>query len=161
MPIVISSQVFTKQSPGIFLEQVTVRYISELPGGSASKEPACQCRRRNRRRFDPWVGKILWRRAWRPTPVFLLENPMDRGAWRATAHGVTKSRTRLSTHITQLHLYTKNKKWTGLKKKEERYLEKRKRHTPSPGRTTRPVPEGLQEGSLQRRGPAGPLDRSW
>ena len=25
-----------------------------------------------------------------------LENPMDRGAWQATVHGVTKSRTRLS-----------------------------------------------------------------
>ena len=25
-----------------------------------------------------------------------LENPIDRGAWRATAHGVTKSRTQLS-----------------------------------------------------------------
>ena len=22
-------------------------------------------------RFDPWVGKILWRRDWLPTPVFL------------------------------------------------------------------------------------------
>ena len=21
-------------------------------------------------RFDPWVGKIPWRRAWQPTPVF-------------------------------------------------------------------------------------------
>ena len=21
--------------------------------------------------FDPWVGKILWRTAWQPTPVFL------------------------------------------------------------------------------------------
>ena len=21
--------------------------------------------------FDPWVGKILWRRKWQPTPVFL------------------------------------------------------------------------------------------
>ena len=21
--------------------------------------------------FDPWVGKIPWRRAWQPTPVFL------------------------------------------------------------------------------------------
>ena len=27
-----------------------------------------------------------------------LENPMDRGAWWATVYGVTKSRTRLSTH---------------------------------------------------------------
>ena len=25
-----------------------------------------------------------------------LENPMDRGAWRATVHGVAKNRTRLS-----------------------------------------------------------------
>ena len=23
-------------------------------------------------RFNPWVGKILWRRAWQPTPVFML-----------------------------------------------------------------------------------------
>ena len=29
-----------------------------------------QCRRPG---FDPWVGKIPWRRAWQPTPVFLLE----------------------------------------------------------------------------------------
>ena len=28
--------------------------------------------------FDYWVGKIPWRRAWQSTPVFLLENPMDR-----------------------------------------------------------------------------------
>ena len=43
-----------------------------------------------------WVGKILWRRAWHPTPVFLPRgNPMDRGAWPTTVHGVTQSRTRL------------------------------------------------------------------
>ena len=35
------------------------------------KEPTCQCRRCKRRGFDPWVGKILWRRAWQPTLVFL------------------------------------------------------------------------------------------
>ena len=29
---------------------------------------------------------------WQPTPVFLLENPLDRGAWRAAVHGVTQSR---------------------------------------------------------------------
>ena len=23
-------------------------------------------------RFNPWVGNIPWRRAWQPTPVFLL-----------------------------------------------------------------------------------------
>ena len=119
--------------------------------------------------FDPWEGKIPWRRKWQPTPVFLsgkcygqkslmgcsprgckdsdtteqlsnsvhlnqavqpestgstcsagdpgstpasgrssgegngnplqhscLENPTDRGAWRAAAHGITKSQTGLS-----------------------------------------------------------------
>ena len=30
-----------------------------------------QCRRHRRCGFDPWVGKIAWRRAWQPTPVFL------------------------------------------------------------------------------------------
>ena len=29
-----------------------------------------------------------------------MENPMDRGAWRTTVHGATKSQTRLSTHCT-------------------------------------------------------------
>ena len=31
--------------------------------------------------FDPRAGKIPWRRAWQPTPVFFLENPHgQRGA---------------------------------------------------------------------------------
>ena len=42
-----------------------------LPGGSSGKEPTCQCRQRKSHEFDPWVGKIPWRRVWQPTPVFL------------------------------------------------------------------------------------------
>ena len=70
-------------------------------GGSNGKEPACQCRRHKWWGFDPWVGNIPWRKVWQPTPVFLLENPMDRGAWRATVHRVAKSQTwlkQLSMH---------------------------------------------------------------
>ena len=37
----------------------------------SSKEPALQCRRHRRHGFDPWVGKIHWRRDRLPTPVFL------------------------------------------------------------------------------------------
>ena len=33
---------------------------------------------------------------WHPTPVLLLENPMDGGAWQAAVHGVAKSQTRLN-----------------------------------------------------------------
>ena len=31
-------------------------------------------------------------------PSNLVENPMDRGVWHATVHGVTRSGTRLSMH---------------------------------------------------------------
>ena len=41
------------------------------PGRLSGKEPACQCRRHRRLKFDPQVGKIPWRRAWQPTLVFL------------------------------------------------------------------------------------------
>ena len=41
-------------------------------------------------------GKIPWRRAWQPTPVFCLENPVDRRAWWAVVHRVAKSQTWLS-----------------------------------------------------------------
>ena len=44
----------------------------DFPGGASDKEPTCQLRRRKSRGFDPWVGKIPLRRAWQPTPVFLL-----------------------------------------------------------------------------------------
>ena len=33
------------------------------------------CLRCRRRGFNPWVGKIPWRRAWQPTPVFLPGEP--------------------------------------------------------------------------------------
>ena len=37
--------------------------IMGFPGGASGKEPACQCRRHKRCGFDPWVGKISWKRA--------------------------------------------------------------------------------------------------
>ena len=35
---------------------------------------------------------------------FFLENPMDRGAWRATVHGVAKSQIRLKQLSTHIHV---------------------------------------------------------
>ena len=37
-------------------------------GGTDSKESTCNAGEPG---FDPWVGKIPWRRAWQPSPVFL------------------------------------------------------------------------------------------
>ena len=48
-----------------------------FPGDAGGKKPACQCRSHRRHRFDPWVWKIPWRRAWKPTPVF----------WSGESHG--------------------------------------------------------------------------
>ena len=39
-----------------------------FPSGSDCKESAYKCRKP---RFNPWVRKILWRREWQLTPVFL------------------------------------------------------------------------------------------
>ena len=48
----------------------------------------------------PWSGRSPGGRG-NPLQYPCLENPIDRGAWQVTVHGVTKSQTRLkrlSTH---------------------------------------------------------------
>ena len=42
----------------------------DLPGGTGVKNPCLQCGRDG---FDPWVGKIPWRRKCQPTLVSLPE----------------------------------------------------------------------------------------
>ena len=39
--------------------------------GTTGKEPICQCKRCKRHVFNPWVGKVPWRRTWPSTPVLL------------------------------------------------------------------------------------------
>ena len=41
---------------------------SQVTGG---KGPAGQCRRCKRSEFNPWIGRIPWRRKWHPSLVFL------------------------------------------------------------------------------------------
>ena len=80
-------------------------FILLLPEWHSDQEYSCQCRRHVRHRFSLWVRKILWRRKWQPTPVFLMKNPMDRGASWTTVCWVAKSQTRLSTHTHTLILH--------------------------------------------------------
>ena len=60
-----------------------------FPGGSDSKEPACST-------GDPGSilgsGRSSGEGNGNPLQYSCLEHPMDGGAWRATVHGVTKSR---------------------------------------------------------------------
>ena len=83
-----------RQAGSLLLSPSTSHTFAQLgfSGGASGKEPGCQCRRC---RFNPWVGKIPWRRAQQPIQYSFLENPMDRGAWRATVHEVTESWTQL------------------------------------------------------------------
>ena len=72
---------------------MTMHATGGFPGGADGKEPTSQCRRRERRGFDPWVGKILWRSPRQPSPVLLPGESHGRGAWWSTVHGVAKSQT--------------------------------------------------------------------
>ena len=53
-----------------------------LPRRHSGEESTCQCRTYKRHGFDPWVGKIPWRRKWQPTPVVL---PGESHGWRSLA----------------------------------------------------------------------------
>ena len=54
----------------VLLKKKILNYFS-LDGGASGKEPTCRCRGLKRHWFNPWVGKIPWRRKYKPTPVFL------------------------------------------------------------------------------------------
>ena len=62
-------------------------------GGSDGKESACNAGDAG---LIPGLGRSSGEANGKPLQNFCLENPMDRGAWWTTVHGVTKSQTRLS-----------------------------------------------------------------
>ena len=66
----------------------------DLPPNSrwSPKEPTSQCRRHG---FDPWVGKIPWRRAWQLTPVFLPGESPGQRSLVGCSPWVAKSETQL------------------------------------------------------------------
>ena len=65
-------------------------------GGTSGKEPTCRCRRRKRCKFDPWVRKIPWGRAWQPTPVILPGEVHGQRSLVGYSPWGRKSRTQLS-----------------------------------------------------------------
>ena len=69
----------------------------------SGKNPPANTRYSKRSGFDLWVG---WKDPLEEDMAThsCLENPMDRGAWRATVHGVTKHWTQLKRLSTPLEL---------------------------------------------------------
>ena len=64
-----------------------------FPGGSVEKKPPTNAGDTRDRDPFPWSGRFPGVENGNPFQYSCLENPMDRGAWRATVRGVTKSRT--------------------------------------------------------------------
>ena len=59
-----------------------------FPGGSDSRESACNVGDPG---SIPGLGRSPGEGNGNPFQYFCLENPMDRGAWRATVHKLTES----------------------------------------------------------------------
>ena len=69
----------------------------KLPWWLSGKEPACQC---SRCALDPWVGKIPWRRKWKPTPSTLAWRiPWTEAPDWLPSTGSQKSWIQWNTHI--------------------------------------------------------------
>ena len=64
-----------------------------FPGGSEGKESACSARDLG---LIPESGRSPGEENGNPFQYSCLENPMNRGAWQATVHGVAQSQTQLS-----------------------------------------------------------------
>ena len=64
-----------------------------FPGGSEDKASACNAGDLG---SIPGSGKSPGEENGNPLQYSCLGNPMDRGTWWATVHGITKSQTRLS-----------------------------------------------------------------
>ena len=68
-------------------------YQGSFPAGSHGKEFACNAGDLG---LIPGSGRCPGGGHGNPLQYFCLQNPMDRGAWWATVHGVTNSWTQLS-----------------------------------------------------------------
>jgi len=56
--------------------------------------------------FDPWVGKIPWRRKWQPTPIFLPEEfhgQRSLAGYNLWGHKESDTTEQLTLHFTSVY----------------------------------------------------------
>ena len=83
--------------------------MMDFPGGAVVKIPPANCRRRKRNGFDPWTGKMPWKRKWQHTPVFLPEKSHGQRSLAGSSWGHEESDTtdKRSVHThTHTHTFT-------------------------------------------------------
>ena len=78
-----------------------------FPGGISGKESACHCRRLRDTGLIPGSGRSPGGGHGNTLQYSWLENPMDRGAWKATVHRVTKT----WSWLKQLSMHTQTRLW--------------------------------------------------
>jgi len=75
-----------------------------FPGGSSVKNLTAKAGELRDVDSIPGLGSFPWRGNGNPLHFHCLENPVDRGAWRATIHGVTKKLKWLSPILIRPHI---------------------------------------------------------
>ena len=95
----LRERVITGEREGIKLYLLSTYYehLLGLPWWLTGKEFACQCWRHG---FDPWVGKIPWRRKWQLLQYSCLGNP--RRACQRSLVGYSAWGHRVRMHFTHL-----------------------------------------------------------
>ena len=83
--------------------KITELYISPRNTLVAQRVKSLQC---GRTRFDPWVGKIPWRRKWQPTALFLSRKSHGRRSLAGYSPWGCKELD--TTEETSLHIYHQN-----------------------------------------------------
>ena len=88
---------------GVAQSQTRLKRLSSsssrgFPDGSAVKNPPAM-----HETWETWVQSLAWEDLLEEemathSSILAWKNPMDRGIWRATVHGVARSQTRLSIH---------------------------------------------------------------
>ena len=82
-----------------------------FPGGTSGKEPTAIAGQVRDEGLIPGLRRPPGWGHSNPLQYTCLENPMDRGAWQATGHSVTKNQTQLkqlSTYTQHKYLYVKH-----------------------------------------------------
>ena len=82
--------------PSLVLQIVLSTHCWGFPGGTVVKNPPANAGATEAVGSIPGPGRSPGGGNGNPLQCSCLENSMERGAWQATAHRVTKSRTQLS-----------------------------------------------------------------
>ena len=90
---------------GIYLGGKYTHMMQGFPGGATVKNPLANAGDAGDKGSVPGLGRSPGGGYGNPLQYFWLENPMERKAWWATVHRVTKSRTWLKPLNTYTHIH--------------------------------------------------------